>query len=88
MEFFQSSRACTVEATLLIQRGEERWPTTHLSHVQQVNLQKETQSASSNLVRRSADGIAQLAADGQPVPPFMLWKKGIKKKVVRFISSP
>lgn len=39
----------------------------HLGDVQKVDLQEETQGASRNLVGRSADGIAYLAADRQPV---------------------
>lgn len=37
----------------------------HLSHVQQVDLEEEAQSAASDLVGRPADGVAQLAPHRQ-----------------------
>lgn len=53
--------------------------TTHLCYVQQVDLQKKAQGASCDLVRCSADGIADLVADGQPVPMLMLGKQQGKR---------
>ena len=46
----------------------ERVTASHLSHVQQVDLQEEAESTSCDLVGRSADGVAQLVADGQGAP--------------------
>lgn len=55
-------------------RRQQRRPTLqegggspHLGHVQKVDLQEETQGASRDLIGRSADGVAYLAADRQPV---------------------
>ena len=41
---------------------------SHLSHVQQVDLQEEAESTSCDLVGRSANRVAQLVADGQGTP--------------------
>lgn len=48
---------------------------THLSHVQQVDLQEEAESAACDLVGRAAHGVAQLVAHGQAVSPFRLEKR-------------
>lgn len=47
---------------------------THLSNVQEIDLQKEAEGTSSDLVRCSANGIAKFVAYGQPVPVLPLEK--------------
>ncbi len=53
---------------------------TYLSDIQQVDLQKKAQGTSCDLVGGSADGIAYLAADRQPVSSLMLEKKQGKNR--------
>lgn len=45
----------------------DKWQAPHLGDVQEVDLQEEAQGASRDLIGRSADGVAYLAADRQPL---------------------
>lgn len=57
-----------------------RWqspPAPHLGDVQEVDLQEETQGTSRDLIGRSANGVAYLAADRQP---FFVLSLGKDKK--------
>lgn len=45
----------------------------HLSHIKQVDLEEEAQSAACYLVRGSPKSIAQFAPHRQPALPLFLW---------------
>lgn len=51
---------------------------SHLSHIQQVDLQEKAQSTSSYLIWRSSNGITQLTPDRQT--PFLLLLPLLKEK--------
>lgn len=52
-----------MKATLDLWTGVKRSQPTHLSYVQQVDLQEKAQGTSCDLVGCPADGIADLVAD-------------------------